>query len=186
MKCMKRKRIRTLTKCLEKDLGQKSLGCEDLSESEEFGLREREREISIQKESEKWNLNRASHLNKNLSLMDWSFYSRICRALNLDRSETVEVLSRICRWQKEGLDVSRIYQPDKEQRKLARWIEEAVELLSRWNLEISLDWETVEILSRNDPKISMDRRSVKILSRRQRAQEKFLDGSKICRSFYRD
>ena len=42
MKCMKRKRIRTLTKCLEQDLGRKTLGCEDLSESEEFGLRERD------------------------------------------------------------------------------------------------------------------------------------------------
>ena len=51
MKCMKRKRIRTLTKCLEQDLGRKTLGCEDLSESEEFGSRERE--ISIEKESEK-------------------------------------------------------------------------------------------------------------------------------------
>ena len=38
MKCMERKRIRTLTKCLKQDLGGKSLGCEDLSESEEFGL----------------------------------------------------------------------------------------------------------------------------------------------------
>ena len=51
MKCMKRKRVRTLTKCLEQDLGRKTLGCEDLSESEEFGSRERE--ISIENESEK-------------------------------------------------------------------------------------------------------------------------------------
>ena len=57
MKCMKRKRIRTLTKCLEQDLGRKSLGYEDLSESQEFGLREIE--ISIEKESEKRNLNHA-------------------------------------------------------------------------------------------------------------------------------
>ena len=48
---MKRKRVRTLSKCLEQDLGRKMLGCEDLSESEEFGSRERE--ISIEKESEK-------------------------------------------------------------------------------------------------------------------------------------
>ena len=44
MKCMKRKRVRTLTKCLEQDLGRKTLGCEDFSKSEEFGSRERERE----------------------------------------------------------------------------------------------------------------------------------------------
>ena len=52
---MKRKRVRTLSKCLEQDLGRKMLGCEDLSESEEFGSREREREreIFIEKESEK-------------------------------------------------------------------------------------------------------------------------------------
>ena len=40
---MKRKRVRTLTKCLEQDLGRKTLGCEDLSKSEEFrGERERD------------------------------------------------------------------------------------------------------------------------------------------------
>ena len=68
-------------------------------------------------------------------------------------------------------NLSRIYRADREQRKLARWIEEAIELLLRWNLEILLDQETVELLSRSDLEILMDRRSVDILSRRQRAQE---------------
>ena len=39
---MKTKRIRTLTKSLEQDLSQKSLRCEDLSKSEEFGSGQRD------------------------------------------------------------------------------------------------------------------------------------------------
>ena len=42
MKWMQRKRIGELTKCLEQNLGRKSLGCEDLSASKEFGLGERD------------------------------------------------------------------------------------------------------------------------------------------------
>ena len=47
---MKRKRIKTLTKCLEQDLGRKSLGCEDLSEGEGFGFGERERDFYRERE----------------------------------------------------------------------------------------------------------------------------------------
>ena len=45
------------------------------------------------------------------------FLLRICRALNLDRNQFVEVLSRICRRQKECLDGSRIYQESIDQTK---------------------------------------------------------------------
>ena len=41
-------------------------------------------------------------------------------------------------------------------------MEEAVELLSRWNPKCSLDQEIVEHLLRNDPEISMDRRFVDV------------------------
>ena len=55
----------------------------------------------------------------------------------------------------DGLkNLSRIYRADREQRNLARWIEEAVKIPSRRN-----------------PEISMDRESIEMLSRRQKAQE---------------
>ena len=63
-------------------------------------------------------------------------------------------LLRIYQRLKDGLDGSRIYQPDRERGNLARWIKEAVKQVS----------------SRN-PEILMVQGSVEILSRRQRAQE---------------
>ena len=55
--------------------------------------------------------------------------------------------------------------------KLSRWIEEAIENVSRRNPETSIDREAVETLSRRNQEISMDREAVEMLSRRQRAQE---------------
>jgi len=92
--CMKNERIRKLTKCLRLDLGRKKSAWGDLSEKRVFGVRER---------SEKWFLIHAKPLNRNRSSMDRD----ICWALNLDRNESIEVLSRICQRQKH-LDGSRI------------------------------------------------------------------------------
>ena len=76
---------------------------------------------------------------------------RICRPLNLDRNESIEVLSRICRRQNSPRwieNLSKSYQADRMLRNLARWIEEAVENLSRRNPQISMDRESIEVLSR--------------------------------------
>ena len=66
-------------------------------------------------------------------------------------------------------DLSCIYRANREYKNFARWIEDAVEILSRMNPKISMDRKAVEILSRRKPEILMDRESVKMLSSRQRA-----------------
>ena len=63
----------------------------------------------------------------------------------------------------------RIYRPDKKLKNLARWIEEAVENLSRRNPKISMDQESVKIYQEKE-KEGLDRReSVEDLSRSCRA-----------------
>ena len=59
-------------------------------------------EKCFEREKNKWNPICTLTLNGNCSSMDWDIYW----ALNLDRNESVEVLSRICRRQKY-LDGSR-------------------------------------------------------------------------------
>ena len=76
-------------------------------------------------------------------------------------------------------NLSRIYRTDREHRNLSRWIEEAVEIVSSRNLEISMDQEAVKILSRRKPEISMDRKVVKKVE----SIGKFLDGLRICQGF---
>ena len=69
--------------------------------------------------SEKWYLIRTQPLNRNRSSMDWD----ICRALNLDKNEYVEVLSRIYRRLKHldrSKKLSRIYRKETQK---SRWIE---------------------------------------------------------------
>ena len=70
----------------------------------------------------------------------------ICRALNLNRKESVEVLSRICQQQKECLDGSRIYRVDREHRKFVSMDRESVEDLSRKEKEKLDRKESVEEL----------------------------------------
>ena len=70
--------------------------------------------------------------------------SRICRALNLDRYESVEVLLRICRWQNH-FDGLKSYREAIGQTKT-----------------FSMDRESVEKLSRQIPDSSMDQRCDKI------------------------
>lgn len=68
----------------------------------------------------------------------------ICQALNLDRYESVEVLSRICR-QKKYLDGSRFCRGSFGQTKTFSMDREALEKLSRQILESSIDQDCVKI-----------------------------------------
>ena len=69
--------------------------------------------------------------------MDW-WAIEIYRALNLNRYESVEVLSRICRWQKY-LDGSRFYRESIGQTESFLMDREAVEKLLRQIPESSMD-----------------------------------------------
>ena len=85
------------------------------------------------------------------------------------------MLSRLCwhlksPWWIENL--LRIYRLDREIRKLARWIEEAVENLSRRNPEISMDQESVKICQEKEKERLNRRESVKDRSRSCRAWKK--------------
>ena len=91
----------------------------------------------------------------------------ICQALNLDRNESVEVLSRICQRQKH-LNGSRICRESIGQTK---------------GSEIWLDG--LKKLSRRSPEISIDRNSVKICREKEKEgldrRESIEDLSRICR-----
>ena len=90
-------------------------------------------------------------MHEKCSLMDWGFYRGAI--------EDLSTAKRVSRWIK---NLSRIYQADRKHRNMPRWIEEALE----------------NVLSKN-PEILMDRKAIEMLLRRQRAQEKFLNGSRI-------
>ena len=90
---------------------------------------------------------RVQTLNRNRSSIDWD----ICWDLLSTKSRqkwiyrgVIEDLSmaKTPRWIENP---SRIYQLDREFKKLARWIEEVVEILSRRNLESLMDWDFVKI-----------------------------------------
>ena len=101
----------------------------------------------LREKSEKWIWFRAQHINRNHSSMDPGAIE-ICRALNLNRSESVKV--------DKNTSMDR----------------EAVEKLSRWNPEISMDWECDKIYQ-DKKKEGLDRcKSVKYLSRSHRAWRK--------------
>ena len=55
--------------------------------------------------------------------------------------------------------LSRIYRRDRELKNLAWWIEEAVDILSRRNLETSMDWKSVKIC-REKEKEGLDRSEI--------------------------
>ena len=93
----------------------------------------------------------------------------ICQALNLDRNKSVEVLSRICQWQKY-LDGSRIYWPNRK--KFSQWIKEVVKNLLRRNPETSMDWENDKIYRENKKDGLNKREFVEDLSRSCRAWRK--------------
>ena len=143
--CMKKMWLRTLTKRLRLEQGWILSWKSVLSDKRLFGSRDknfyREREVR------KWKSDHASAIYRKTQLDG----SRICRALNLDRWESVEVMLK-CYWQqKQELDGSkhllRRCRGDRSLRKTSRWIEK---------------------LSRRNPKILMDRESVEDLLTRQR------------------
>ena len=73
-----------------------------------------EREVrSVEREVRKVNFESCLSFKQKTQLDGSKILSRICRALNLNKRESVEVLSRICRWQKSP-----------------RWIEKFVKNLS--------------------------------------------------------
>ena len=95
---------------------------------------------------------------------------KICRALILNRNESVMVLLRICRWQKY-LDGSRSCRESIDQTKSFSMDRETIEKLSRWILEISMDWNCANFY--REKKEGLDRReSVEDLSRSYRAWRK--------------
>ena len=100
---MKREKMRTLTKCLELNLGWRTRGWGDLRVRKSFGLRER----VLYRER-----NLKSHLTyeKKTQIDGLRILSRIYQVLNLDRSESVEVLLTAKTW--------------------AQWIEISVEKVS--------------------------------------------------------
>ena len=129
---------------------------------------EEERKLSVERKVKKWIWFRAEHIYRNCSSMDRGVVE-ICQALNLNRNKFVEVLSRICRWQKY-LDGSRIYWPNRK--KVSQWIKEAVKNLLRRNPETSMDWESDKIY-RENKKDGLNRREfVEDLSRSYRAWRK--------------
>jgi len=92
------------------------------------------------------------------------FLSRICRTLNLDRNESVEVLSRICRQQKSDLDGSRICREAIGQTEcLEIWLD-GLKKLSRIYWEETQKSQWIENLSRSIEK-----------------RERRLDRKRICR-----
>ena len=107
--CMKREKMRTLTKCLELDLGQRTCGWGDL----------RVKEFWVERESF-------------LSREKWENENRIAPQLYIEKrilmdQGSVEVLLNCCRRQKHELDglkhLSRRYRGDRSLRKTSRWIE---------------------------------------------------------------
>ena len=116
-------------------------------ESEESAWRERKYFLSWERsENEIWF--RAEDIYRNRSSMDRGVIG-ICRALNPDRYESVEVLSRICRRQKL-LNGSRLCRGSIGQTKT-----------------FSMDQKALKKLSRQVPKCSMDRDCVKICQERK-------------------
>ena len=90
------------------------------------------------------------------------FLSRICRTLNLDRNESVEVLSRICRQQKSDLDGSRICREANGQIEcLEIWLD-GLKKLSRIYWEETQKSQWIENLLRSIEKreIMLDRKRI--------------------------
>ena len=80
-------------------------------------------------------------------------------------------LSRCCRGSVDGKNhlngannLFRIYQANRKQRNLARWIEVTVKKLLRRNPEISMDQESIKDLSRKEKEGSIEREFVEKLS----------------------
>ena len=98
----------------------------------------RERKFSIERDVKNENRITPQRYMEKRSSMDLGAIE-ICRALNLDRSESVKVLSRICRWQKY-LDGSRSCRESIDQTESFSMDQEAVGKLSRQILKSSMDW----------------------------------------------
>ena len=129
------KGFRTLTKRLKIDLGQKRSRRGDLSERRVYGAREK---CFLSREKWKGEVWIAPQLYIENAARWIKVSVEICQALNLNRNESVEVLSRICQWQNSPQwieNLSRSYQANRMIRNMAWWIEEAVENLSRICLE---------------------------------------------------
>ena len=100
--CMKREKIRTLTKCFDLDLGQKSCGWGDLRVRKSFGSREK---VFYRERSEKMKTDRAS---------------AIYRKTQLDGLRTYQDLLSTKSWQKW---IYRGAIEDLSMAKIPRWIE---------------------------------------------------------------
>ena len=93
----------TLTKCFDLDLWRKWCGWGDLWVRKSFWV-ERESFLSREKWKNENQITPQAYIEKH-GLMDRGAID-ICRALNLDRSESIKVMSRIYWWEKY-LDASR-------------------------------------------------------------------------------
>ena len=92
----------------------------------------------------------------------------ICRALNLDKILSVEVVLRICQWQKH-FDGSRSCRQFIDQTESCPMDREAIENLLRRNLEISMDRDCNNFYQEKK-KEELDRNeSIEDLSRSRRA-----------------
>ena len=96
----------------------------------------RERKFSIERDVKNENRITPQRYMEKSNSMDLGAIE-ICRALNLDRSESVKVLSRICRWQKY-LDGSRSCRESIDQTESFSMDQEAVGKLSRQILKSSM------------------------------------------------
>ena len=159
----------------------------DFGEKERFGSRERK--ILSRRSENEMNPIAPHYIQKTTS---WWIkdLSGICRALNLDRNEFVEVLLRICWRQKECLGGSRICWESIEQTvSIEIWLNGSKKLSSR-NPEISMDWEAVEMVLRRQraqENSMMDRESFEDLLRKEKdkldRKESIEDLSRSCQAW---
>ena len=87
--------------------------------------------------------------------------SRICWALNLDKNESVEMLSRICRWQNSPWwikDLWRSYRADRMLRNFLRWIEKL--LRTYWEETQKSRWIKNLLRSIEKREIMLDRKRI--------------------------
>ena len=151
--CMKREKIRTLTKCFDLDLGQKSCGWGDLRVRKSFGSREK---VFYRERSEKMKTDRAS---------------AIYRKTQLDGLRTYRDLLSTKSWQKwiyrgaiEDLSMAKIPSMDRE----------AVEKLSRQIPKIQMDQNWANFYQEKKKEGLNRYESVEDLSRSCRAWRKWV------------
>ena len=104
------------------------------------------------------------------------FLLRICRALNLNRRESIDDLSRICQRLKDGLNGSKIYRESIQQTESTRILFNGSRKLSRSYGEIiQKSWwieKLLRILSRPEKESSIERNLSKMCGKAVKLKER--------------